>query len=49
VLIYVPEGLASTFEFLGIDFHFANIARGVIDSRDLIYFASLIGFSLSLP
>jgi ABC-2 type transport system permease protein len=48
VLIYVPEGLASTFEFLGIDFHFANIARGVIDSRDLIYFASLIGFSLLL-
>jgi len=48
VLIYVPEGLASTFEFLGIDFHFSNIARGVIDSRDLIYFAALIGFSLLL-
>jgi ABC-2 type transport system permease protein len=48
VLIYVPEGLASTFEFLGIDYHFSNIARGVIDSRDLIYFASLIGFSLLL-
>ncbi len=48
VLIYVPEGLASTFEFLGIDYHFSNIARGVIDSRDLIYFVSLIGFSLLL-
>lgn len=48
VLIYVPEGLASTFEFLGIDYHFSNIARGVIDSRNLIYFASLIGFSLLL-
>jgi ABC-2 type transport system permease protein len=48
VLMYVPEGLASTFEFLGIDYHFSNIARGVIDSRNLIYFASLIGFSLLL-
>ena len=48
VLMYVPEGLASTMEFLGIDYHFSNIARGVIDSRDLIYFASLLGFSLLL-
>lgn len=48
VLIYVPSGLASTFEFLAIDTHFSNIARGVIDSRDVIYFASLLGFSLML-
>lgn len=48
VLIYVPGALASTFEFLAIDTHFSNIARGVIDSRDVIYFASLLGFSLML-
>jgi gliding motility-associated transport system permease protein len=48
VLMYVPEGLASTFEYLSIDFHFSNIARGVIDSRDIIYFGSLLGFSLLL-
>jgi ABC-2 type transport system permease protein len=48
VLIYVPEGLATTFEFLGIDYHFSNIARGVIDSRNLVYFGSLIAFSLLL-
>ncbi len=46
VLMYVPEGIASTVEFLGIDYHFGNIARGVIDSRDVIYFLSLLGFSL---
>jgi ABC-2 type transport system permease protein len=46
VLMYVPEGIASTLEFLGIDYHFGNIARGVIDSRDVIYFLSLLGFSL---
>jgi ABC-2 type transport system permease protein len=48
VLVYVPEGLASTVEFLGIDTHFGNIARGVVDSRDVIYFFSLLGFSLTL-
>jgi ABC-2 type transport system permease protein len=29
-------------EMLGIDFHYRSISRGVIDSRDLIYFFSLI-------
>ena len=48
VLIFVPAGLASTVEFLGIDYHFSNIARGVIDSRNIVYFASLIVFSLLL-
>ncbi|HTP80391.1 MAG TPA: ABC transporter permease subunit [Bacteroidota bacterium] len=48
VLLYVPDFLASVFEFLGIDYHFSSIARGVIDSRDLIYFASLLGFTFYL-
>ena len=48
VLVYLPAGMTSTVEFLGIDTHFGNIARGVLDSRDLIYFLSLIGFSLTL-
>jgi ABC-2 type transport system permease protein len=47
ILMYVPEGIASTVEFLGIDYHFSNIARGVIDSRNVIYFLSLLGFSLT--
>jgi len=29
-------------EMLGIDFHYRSISRGVVDSRDIIYFASLI-------
>lgn len=48
ILVYLPAGMASTVEFLGIDTHFGNIARGVVDSRDIIYFLSLIGFSLTL-
>jgi ABC-2 type transport system permease protein len=46
VLFYLPSYLASTFEYISVDYHFSNIARGVIDSRDMIYYASAIGFSL---
>lgn len=33
---------------LGIDFHYRSMSRGVIDSRDVIYFGSLIAFFLLL-
>lgn len=33
-------------EMLGIDFHYRSISRGVVDSRDIIYFFSLITFFL---
>ena len=48
VLLYIPEGLTSVVEYLGIDYHFSNIARGVIDTRDIVYFLSLLGASLYL-
>ena len=48
VLVFVPNFLASFFEFLSVDYHFSNISRGVIDSRDVIYYLSLIFFFLFL-
>jgi ABC-2 type transport system permease protein len=48
VLMFVPDFMASVVEYLGIDFHFSNIARGVIDSRDVVYFCSVLGFTLYL-
>lgn len=33
-------------EFLGIDAHYQSISRGVVDTRDLFYFLSLIGLGL---
>jgi ABC-2 type transport system permease protein len=33
-------------EMLGIDFHYRSISRGVVDSRDIIYFFSVILFFL---
>jgi len=29
-------------EMLGIDFHYRSMSRGLIDSRDVIYFLSII-------
>ena len=41
------QGTADYYvEMLGIDFHYRSISRGVLDSRDLIYFAGLIFLSL---
>lgn len=33
-------------EMAGIDFHYRSVSRGVLDSRDIIYFLSVIGFFL---
>jgi ABC-2 type transport system permease protein len=40
--------LASVFEYISVDYHFANIARGVVDTRDLIYYGSSVLFLLLL-
>ncbi|TAL40496.1 MAG: gliding motility-associated ABC transporter permease subunit GldF [Chitinophagaceae bacterium] len=35
-------------EMAGIDFHYRSISRGVIDTRDLIYFLSVVGLFLAV-
>lgn len=44
----VPQGIQPLVAFLSIDGHFENIGRGVIDSRDVIYYLSVIGTCLLL-
>jgi len=46
ITFYVPSGLGRILEYLSIDFHFRNISRGVIDSRDVLYFLSVLFISL---
>ena len=46
LLLFLPSALASVLEYLGTEYHFNNIARGVLDSRDLVYYASLIVLGL---
>jgi ABC-2 type transport system permease protein len=48
VLMFVPAKLASILEYLAIEYHFQNITRGVIDSRNLIYYFSMIFIGLML-
>ena len=42
VLIGVPKFIVPFFKFLGLGSHFYNIAKGVIDSKDIIYYGSFI-------
>lgn len=46
ILYFVPAPLTGTLQYLGAGYHFENIAKGVLDSRDLLYFLSLIFLSL---
>lgn len=46
MLFFFPESILNTIEYLGADYHFRNIAKGIIDSRDLVYFISVIFISL---
>ena len=41
-LPFFENGFDYYVEMLGIDFHYHSISRGVLDSRDLIYFISII-------
>ena len=38
---FVPPSLQALTSFLSIDSHFENISRGVIDSRDVLYYLSI--------
>jgi ABC-2 type transport system permease protein len=48
VLSKIPAFLVPAVDFLGVQSHFESIERGVIDSRDLLYFASVTAFFLFL-
>ena len=45
--IPIPQ-IVSLFTFLGLSTHFESISRGVVDSRDIIYYLSVIGLFLFL-
>ncbi|MDN5354707.1 MAG: gliding motility-associated transport system permease protein [Candidatus Cloacimonadota bacterium] len=41
-LFILPSYLSGFFQYLSIGYHFSNLTRGVIDTRNLVYFGSLI-------
>jgi gliding motility-associated transport system permease protein len=46
ILFFLPAPLVGVLEYLGADFHFEKISKGIVDSRDIIYFLSVIFVSL---
>ena len=42
-LIFLPSSIVNFLSFISAESHFTSIARGIIDTRDLIYFLSLTG------
>jgi len=41
MLFFLPRSLLGVLAYLGADYHFQNISKGIIDSRDIIYFFSV--------
>lgn len=47
-LVILPTAVVNQLEFLSTGFHFQSISRGIIDTRDLLYFLSLTALFLGL-
>lgn len=46
MIVLVPPSLVDAVEFLGTQYHFKTIARGILDSRSIIYLLSIAGVFL---
>jgi ABC-2 type transport system permease protein len=46
MLFFFPRPMLGVIGYIGADFHFKNIAKGIIDSRDILYFLSIIFIGL---
>ena len=40
-LVFLPDGIVKLFSFLSASVHFGSISKGIVDTRDLLYFVSL--------
>ena len=48
VLAWLPDSTVPFFSYLSFQSHFESLGRGVIDTRDVIYYLSAVGFFLTL-
>jgi ABC-2 type transport system permease protein len=46
MLFFFPQLLLGVINYLGASYHFQNISKGIIDSRDILYFLSVIFIGL---
>ena len=40
-LVFLPDGIVKLFSFLSASVHFGSISKGIVDTRDVLYFVSL--------
>lgn len=48
VLVFAPTSITDVLEYLSFDSHLESMARGVVDTRNVVYFLSLTAFALML-
>lgn len=48
ISFFLPESIGAIVQYLSVSFHFQNISRGVIDSRDLVYYFTMTAIGLRL-
>jgi ABC-2 type transport system permease protein len=46
MLFFFPPPVLNIVSYLGASSHFQNVAKGIIDSRDILYFLSLVFLGL---
>lgn len=46
MLFFLPQSILGILQYLGTDFHFQNISKGILDSRDILYFLSVCFIAL---
>jgi ABC-2 type transport system permease protein len=46
MLFFFPPPILNVVNYLGASSHFQNVAKGIIDSRDVLYFLSLVFLGL---
>jgi ABC-2 type transport system permease protein len=45
-LFFIPQKLLSVISYIGAGYHFQNISKGIIDTRDVVYFLSVMAIGL---
>lgn len=46
--VLMPPRVGAVLEYISVDYHFGNISRGVVDTRDVVFYLSLITIFLIL-
>lgn len=47
-LVFLPASIVNFFNFISANHHFNSITRGILDTRDLIYFVSLTALFITI-